>query len=227
MLGTKTNAEEIELFLRHCLESNEKAMINGKRKTPVCIWGVHGIGKTELVERFARQNDYEFAYIAPAQFEEMGDLIGMPKVKDGKTIFAPPSWVPTRDKKGILLLDDINRADDRILRGLMQLLQNYELTSWTLPASWDIVLTTNPDDGNYSVTPMDDAMLTRMRHITLTFDAKVWAKWATQNHIDARGINFVLTYPELITGQRTTPRSLVQFFESIGGDRWQFQVPID
>jgi hypothetical protein len=64
---------------------------------------------------------------------------------------------------------------------------------------------------------MDDAMLTRMMHITMDFDVKEWAKWAEENGVDQRGINYVLTYPEMVTGERTTPRTLVQFFESIAG----------
>jgi hypothetical protein len=78
-----------------------------------------------------------------------------------------------------------------------------------------VVLTANPDGGDYSVTPMDAAMITRMMHITMTFDVKRWAAWAEKNKIDPRGINFVLSYPEMVSGERTTPRSLVQFFESI------------
>ena len=66
---------------------------------------------------------------------------------------------------------------------------------------------------------MDDAMLTRMLHFTLTFDAKAWAKWATAAGVDPRGITFVLNYPETVTGKRTTPRTLAQFFEQIGGIR--------
>jgi len=97
----------------------------------------------------------------------------------------------------------------------MQLLQNYELVSWKLPKYWQIVLTANPDGGDYSVTPMDNAMLTRMMHITLNFDSKTWALWAEKSGIDSRCINFVLTYPEIALGERTTPRSLVQFFQSI------------
>jgi hypothetical protein len=214
--GTEAYASEIEIFLNHVFQSNAKAEEVGKRKVPICIWGFHGIGKTELVESFAKDNGYNWSYIAPAQFEEMGDLLGMPVAKDGKTIFSPPEWVPTKEGKGILLIDDVNRADDRILRGIMQLLQNYELASWSLPKGWQIVLTANPDGGDYSVTPIDDAMLTRMMHITMRFDIKEWAKWAEKNQVDPRGINFILTYPELIhSGERTTPRSLVQFFQSI------------
>ena len=210
--GTATNATEIETFLKHVLKCS---------RTPVCIWGKHGIGKTELVEDFAKANGFDFVYIAPAQFEEMGDLVGMPKIVDGKTVFAAPNWVPTTNKKGILLIDDVNRADDRILRGIMQLLQNYELVSWKLPENWQIILTANPDGSDYSVTPMDNAMLTRMLHITMIFEVKTWAKWANENGIDNRCINFVLTHPTVITGERTTPRTLVQFFKNIQTiDNW-------
>ena len=215
LYGTKSSADEVKRFISHTIESNQKNEAEGKRKTPLCIWGKHGIGKTQLVEDFARENEYEFVYIAPAQFEEMGDLIGMPSIIDNKTVFVAPEWVPKGKGPGILLIDDANRADDRILRGIMQLLQNHELVSWKLPEQWNIILTANPDGGDYSVTPMDDAMLTRLLHITMEFDVKEWSKWAENNKIDQRGINFVLTYPEIVTGNRTTPRSLVQFFEQI------------
>ncbi len=218
--GTQCNALEVEEFIKHLIYTNEKAETSGRRKTPLCIWGLHGIGKTQLVEEFAKQNQYKWQYIAPAQFEEMGDLLGMPHLStdpQGKesTQMAPPEWVPRQEGPGILLIDDVNRADDRILRGIMQLLQNYELSSWKLPAHWHIVLTANPDGGDYSVTPMDFAMLTRMMHITMEFDVKRWAWWAEKNQIDPRVIAFVLTYPETVQGERTTPRTLTQFAESI------------
>jgi len=214
--GTKSRAGEITSFLDHIFEINQRLEETGGRKTPVCIWGKHGIGKTQLVEAFAKEKNIDFVYIAPAQFEEMGDLIGMPRVNaEGKTVFSEPVWVPKNEGPGILLIDDVNRADDRILRGIMQLLQNYELISWRLPKGWQIVLTANPDGGDYSVTPMDDAMLTRMMHVTMEFDVKEWAKWAEMHKIDQRGINFVLTYPEIVSGERTTPRTLVKFFEAI------------
>ncbi|BDD12606.1 hypothetical protein FUAX_50380 (plasmid) [Fulvitalea axinellae] len=213
--GTNTRAKEVVEFVEHILESNIRSEMAGKKKTPVCIWGRHGIGKTEIVEQVARKNGYKWAYIAPAQFEEMGDLIGMPVIENGKTIFRAPEWVPTEPGPGVLLIDDVNRADDRILRGIMQLLQNFELVSWTLPEGWQIILTANPDGGDYSVTPMDDAMLTRMMHITMRFEPKDWALWAEAAGVDERGINFVLTYPEIVEGNRTTPRTLVQFFDSI------------
>jgi len=215
--GARVSAESVATLLEHALDSMAQTH---ERPTPICIWGLHGIGKTELVRDLAKARGCAFAYIAPAQFEEMGDLLGMPKVgtdaaKREVTRFVAPEWVPRTQGPGILLLDDVNRADDRILRGIMQLFQNYELVSWALPPQWLIVCTANPDGGDYSVTTLDEAMLTRMLHVTMEFDAPAWARWAERNDVDPRGINFVLAYPELVNGRRTTPRSLVQFFNSL------------
>ena len=220
LYGAALHAHELQRTLAHVLNANLSRQKLGRLGTPVCIWGTHGVGKTAIVESFAAEHDWGFAYCAPAQFEEMGDLHGLPthvQADDGATLttFAPPQWVPRQQGPGILLLDDINRADERILRGLMQLLQNFEMFSWKLPELWQVVCTANPEGGDYSVTPLDDAMLTRMLHTTLVFDVKAWATWANRNHVDPRGISFALTYPEVITGKRTTPRSLTQFFAQI------------
>lgn len=217
--GPKCNSVEIEDILSHIFTLNSVTSNSNKKPTPLCIWGTHGIGKTEMVKDYALKRGWQFAYIAPAQFEEMGDLHGMPYVieskGDKKTVFSPPDWVPKKEGPGILLIDDINRADDRILRGCMQLLQNYELSSWKLPDKWQIIATANPEGADYSVTPLDDAMLTRMIHTTLIFNHKIWAEWAINSGVDERGVSFVLTYPELINTKRTTARSLTQFFDLI------------
>lgn len=212
--GASGSSEDVQQLLRFLLATT----FSGERAeppVPLCIWGRHGIGKTQIVRDLAREMGASFAYLAPAQFEEMGDLVGMPQVVEGLSRFAPPEWAPRREGPGILLIDDVNRADDRILRGLMQLLQNYELVSWRIPPKWHIVLTANPDGGDYSVTPMDDAMLTRMMHVTLEWDLEAWVHWAEGAGVDARGIAFVRANPELVDGSRTTPRTLVQFFQEI------------
>lgn len=179
---------------------------------PVCIWGPHGLGKTTLVEDIARKKGWAFATCSPGQFEEMGDLHGLPVLSDGRTVYATPSWVPTAPGPGVLLLDDMNRADDRILRGIMPLLQTGGLLSWKLPPGWQIVATANPEGGDYSVTPMDPALVDRMVHFSMRFEAKAWARWATGAGVDPRGIAFVLLYPEIVAGLRSTPRALVRFF---------------
>lgn len=132
-----------------------------------------------------------------------------------RTTYAPPAWVPTEEKPGVILFDDGNRASQRIMKGLMQLVQDYRTISWALPKGWTICFTGNPDNRYNQVTSMDSAQITRMKHITLECDAKEWASWASKNGIDERGINFILAYPEMIIGkERTNPRTLASFFSS-------------
>lgn len=256
--GVLADAENIKKFVESVIRSNQsfeqwnrdnqekidKAELVPRKKVPLCIWGPHGIGKTDLLKMLAAEltekegrshsERWLFTSISPAQFEEMGDLLGMPTIdpgllegpSDDKTILVPPDWTPFKVEQtrfeeegvhgpGIFLIDDMNRADIRIISGIMQLLQDYQLASWSVPEGWHIVLTANPPGGEYVVRELDDAVMTRMLHIQMRYDGKAWARWAESQGIDPRGISFVLGYPELITGKRTTPRTLVQFFNAI------------
>ncbi len=129
-----------------------------------------------------------------------------------KMLYAPPDWVPTEPGPSVFLLDDWNRASLRIIKGIMQLLQNYGMKSWQLPPGCHIVLTGNPDEQEYLVTGLDPAILTRLRHVVLKTDHKEWAVWAETHAVDPRVISFVLAYPEMMKGRElTNPRTLSQF----------------
>lgn len=213
--GAEVSASRLQKLLKHQIQRNRQLLRRGLSGVPICIWGSHGIGKTQLVREFAKANQWKIVSLAPAQFEEMGDLIGMPQIEGGRTVLRKPAWVPEDFGPGILLLDDFNRADDRILKGLMPLLQDGKLISWALPPDWHIVLTANPDRGDYHVTPLDPAMLTRMFNVQLRFAVAPWADWAAAHRLPGYLIDFILLHPEVIGAERSTPRSVTQFFESI------------
>ena len=258
--GPIVNYEDLQDHLRVNFQVNDEADQAGRPKFSDCVWGHSGIGKTSIVKRFSNEKitwrgkeypGYVVKDVPIAQFEEMGDLHGIPMDcvfmfredegtsrieqwvpqkdetikafrEDGwkvdpdirpRTLMAPPDWVPLEPGPSILLLDDWNRASLRIIKGIMQLLQNYGMVSWKLPAGCNIVLTGNPDEQDYFVTSIDQAIVTRIRHITLQEDAKEWAVWATAQELDPRGINWVLTNPESMLGKEmTNPRTLSQFF---------------
>lgn len=97
--GSEVGSESVRRLVEHQLERAD-------RPVPVCIWGVHGIGKTELVREIASDRGIPMVYLAPAQFEEMGDLLGMPRIDqtmEGRSVtrMAPPSWVPVQPGPGI------------------------------------------------------------------------------------------------------------------------------
>ena len=133
-----------------------------------------------------------------------------------RTTYAPPSWVPTEECPGVILFDDGNRASQRIMKGLMQLVQDHRTISWSLPRGWTIVFTGNPDNRYNQVTSMDGAQLTRMKHVTLKFDYRQWAEWAIAEGLDQRGIDWVLAKPEEVTcKERTNPRTIAEFLRTM------------
>jgi hypothetical protein len=128
--------------------------------------------------------------------------------------YCAPEWIADKKKGGILLLDDWNRADVRFIQAVMELVDRQQYISWSLPADWHIMLTSNPDNGEYMVNSIDSAQKTRYITANLKFDANVWARWAEEQHIDTRCINFLLLHPELVN-KETNARSITAFFNSI------------
>ena len=128
--------------------------------------------------------------------------------------YCAPEWIADAKEGGILLLDDWNRADTRFIQAVMELIDRQTYISWTLPKDWHIMLTANPDNGDYMVNSVDSAQKTRYVTANLKFDVNVWAEWAEGAGIDSRCINFLLLHPELVT-QETNARSITTFFNSI------------
>jgi ATPase family associated with various cellular activities (AAA) len=140
---------------------------------------------------------------------------GFVGTEDTRTSYSPPAWlVGKNDKGGILLLDDYSRADIRFMQAIMEILDRQEYISWKLPKGWNVILTSNPDNGEYIVTPLDTAQKTRYTSIVMKWDAKVWAQWAERNKVDTRCINFMLMNPEIVS-PKVNPRALTTFFKSI------------
>ena len=128
--------------------------------------------------------------------------------------YCAPEWIADKKQGGILLLYDWNRADVRFIQAVMELIDRQTYISWSLPKDWHIILTANPDNGDYMVNSIDSAQKTRYITANLKFDVDVWARWAEEASIDTRCINFLLLHPELVT-QETNARSITTFFNSI------------
>lgn len=128
--------------------------------------------------------------------------------------YCPPEWITGLTGGGFLILDDYSRADLRFIQACMTLIETQKYISWSLPKDWHIILTTNPDNGSYMVTSMDDAQKSRFISVNLIFNVDVWARWAEKSGIDSRCINFMLLHPELVT-EKINARSITTFYNCI------------
>ena len=138
--------------------------------------------------------------------------------------YAPPAWLPKKENPNgcILLLDDYTRANPLFMQATMELINTASYVSWKLPKNTSIVITSNPDDGSYSVSALDNAQKTRFVNFNLKLNVEDWASWAEFNKIDSRCINFELLYGEEIfkkhNGVQTiNPRAYTTFCKAISG----------
>jgi len=143
-----------------------------------------------------------------------------------RTAYCAPEWISGKGESGILLLDDYTRADPRMIQACMDLINTQEYISWKLPKDWTIILTTNPDGGDYHVNSMDIAQTTRFISCELKFDVDCWAQWAEETQMDGRCINFILKHPEIVT-EATNPRAITTFFNAISSfEKFEEQLPM-
>ena len=237
------NVNELKEFLGHIISNNQFLQSQGKSPVSTEVIGESGIGKTSAIIQLAKEQNLNFVKLNLAQIEEIGDLVGFPirqfevEMNNEKTwvdehafdeymklgysstglnrmSYCPPEWISGKEEGGILLLDDWNRADVRFIQAVMELIDRQQYISWTLPKNWHIILTANPDNGDYLVNSIDNAQKTRFISVQLKYDIDCWAKWAEENDIDGRCINFLLMHPELVTTD-VNSRSVSMFFNSI------------
>lgn len=138
--------------------------------------------------------------------------------------YAPPAWLPIEENSNgiILFLDDYTRANSMFMQASMEIINTASYISWKLPKYTSIVLSSNPDDGQFSVTSLDNAQKTRFINFNVKFNIEDWAKWAEESEIDGRAINFELYYGNEIFKkhnniQTVNPRSYTTFCKAISG----------
>ena len=249
------NVNELKEFLTHIINNNRYLQENGKPSVSIEVVGESGIGKTSSIIQLANELDLHFVKLNLAQIEEIGDLVGFPirqfeltkgsdkvwvdenLIKEyqdqgfkstglNRMSYCAPEWISGKEKGGILLLDDWNRADMRFIQAVMELIDRQQYISWKLPKDWHIILTSNPDNGDYLVNSIDNAQKTRFISVNLKFDLKCWGKWAEENKLDGRCINFLLMHPELVT-KEINSRSVSMFFNSISSIKtFEDQLPL-
>lgn len=256
MSQVQLNINELKDFLGHMVSNNQYIQSQGKVPVAVNIEGDAGLGKTSSLVQLAAEMNMAVIKLNLSQIEELGDLVGFPFKEfemvreDGtkrwvqetlmdtylKNKFRPtgqsrmshaaPEWIQGQQEGGFLILDDYTRADHRFMQATMELIDRQEYISWKLPKNWHIVLTTNPDNGDYNVTSLDIAQKTRFISVEVKFDENVWAKWAEKAGIDGRCINFLLMNPEVVT-KSVNPRAITTFFNSISSiQKFEESLPL-
>lgn len=164
----------------------------------VAIMGPSGIGKSALEKQLSKEHGIGFIDLRLAS-QEPGDLIGTPYREGDRTKWAKPIWFPEPGTKGILCLEEINRAPTDVRQCVFQLIWDRVLHTHVLPEGWTIVLAMNPENGEYQVEPLDKAMVRRCVAIAVEPNVDVWLDWAMKDGGVPRDITgFIGTHRDML-----------------------------
>lgn len=206
------------------------------------IVGESGIGKTALAKTLAKQREWSLVVIDGNLLKE-GEIGGLPTVEEytikdehGRvvskktTIYAIHTKLREIDnlilegKDVLLFIDEINRCEHSVQQELMNLILNREINGYKLHDKVKILAAMNPSskygsDFDYQVVDMDAAQENRFVWLNMESDAKGWIKWASENKVDRKVIEFISTFPEHLHSIneddiRATPRSFERVSKS-------------
>jgi alkaline phosphatase D len=170
------------------------------------IWGHHGVGKSQAVKQFCEENEMGFVDLRLGT-QEVGDLLGLAEFKldpvTGEKIatkFMQPDWLPTDpDSKGIIFLDEINRARRDVLQAVFQLVLDRRIHTYELPKGWHVIAASNPNTEGYIVADIGDkAFMDRFCHIQLHPTTDEFLRYAEDKDFDRDVINFIRTNTNML-----------------------------
>jgi hypothetical protein len=180
----------IKLFAQNC----EK---NGNR-IALLLEGHAGGGKSQAVQQVAEEMGYTYVDLRLAE-QEPGDLVGIPRSKDGVTVWDRPSWIPADpDTKLMLALEEVNRAPEDVRQAIFQALTEYRIHTHELPKVTQIVSLINPCNDIYHVSELCPAFLSRHYRMTLDPDVNDWLTYMHEIGADDRVIQFIGVHNELM-----------------------------
>lgn len=185
------------------------------------VVGESGIGKTALAKRLAKENNWSLVVIDGNLLKE-GEIGGLPtiasylgvnsngdEIEKKTTVYAVHNKLREIDEeisKGntvLLFIDEINRCEHTVQQELMNLILNREINGYKLHDDVKILAAMNPSskygsDFDYQVVDMDAAQENRFVWLNMEPDHAQWLRWAIDEGIEQKVIEFISTFPEYL-----------------------------
>lgn len=152
--------------------------------TPV-MWGSPGIGKTQMVRQFSKNQG--FAMPAPWELQTIspGDLL-MPMADEGKSsydfrVIRRFTELGANGQKTILFLDELDKIGPDVISQVMSILLERRLGDHVLPDHVRVIAAGNELSDGAGGYEMNTAVSDRVVHFKIKPEARQWLDWATHS----------------------------------------------
>ena len=207
-MNIKRAKQEIKNTIQAYLLKDEfgRYVIPAIRQRPVLLIGAPGIGKTQVMERIARECGVGLvAYTITHHTRQ--SAVGLPfisKKEYGGREYSVTEYTmseivasiynkieETGLKEGILFIDEINCVSETLAPTMLQFLQCKTFGNHKIPEGWLIAAAGNPPEYNKSVREFDIVTLDRLKLIQVEPDFAVWKEYALEESIHPAIISYL------------------------------------
>ena len=193
------------------------------RQRPVLLMGPPGIGKTQIMEQIASEEQVGLVSYTITHHTRQSAM-GLPFIE--KRVYGGETYTVTEYtmseiigavhalmentgiREGILFLDEINCVSETLAPMMLQFLQNKTFGNQRLPAGWLIVAAGNPPEYNKSVRDFDVVTLDRVKRIDVTEDFAVWKEYALRKGLHGAVVSYLDIRKENFYRIENTPEGL-------------------
>ncbi|MBX9794431.1 MAG: AAA family ATPase [Burkholderiaceae bacterium] len=139
------------------------------RRRATMLWGTRGVGKSSVVRQVADHFKVPLVDLRLTTIEPV-DIRGAIYADEvqGKTVWFPPEFLPTPDQPaGILFLDELTAADQRLQISAYSLILDRRVGNYLLPDGWQVIAAGNASFHGAVSHDMGTALADRMFHFNV------------------------------------------------------------
>jgi hypothetical protein len=168
------------------------------RQRATMLWGSRGVGKSSIVAQVAQHFGVPLVDLRLTTIEPV-DIRGAIYADDAqqRTVWFPPEFLPGADQSaGILFLDELTAADQRLQISAYSLILDRRVGHYRLPDGWQVVAAGNASFHGAVSHDMGTALADRMFHFNVQSVVEAFVAHALANDFAPEVMAFLQVRPD-------------------------------
>jgi hypothetical protein len=169
------------------------------------LWGTRGVGKSSVVHQVAQAAGAPLIDLRLTTIEPV-DLRGalFADDRERKTVWFPPEFLPAADQpSGILFLDELTAADQRLQTSAYSLILDRRVGDYRLPDGWMIIAAGNAAFHGAVSHDMGTALADRMFHFHVQSVLGAFIDYAMQQGMAPEVLAYLQVRPDKLDDTAT------------------------
>ena len=184
-----------------------------QRRGCIVLVGESGLGKTQIFNQIAKEENYKVMPVHTAHWGLMGSGIPM-KAESGYFDVAVPNIFPKPGERAIVLFDELNRGLKHAIAMFFTMLEDGRMFNYELPDDCIVAGTMNPATAAYAVTQIENeaAIRRRVKFLYVQTEVKGWINHASSPAFHAESSSPVAKgkpcHPGVLSYFRSKPKNI-------------------